>query len=105
MDSEHELEELYWEILLVAIRHEPKFWIALIDGSFMCLAADMPAEAQDALLTAVFIKCDWLKVYDPMDVTGEFDDHLVFGFQVEDKEARDAILNALIDRKHEGIDE
>ncbi len=43
-----ELEALYFETLLVAIRHEPKFNIELIDGSFMCLAIDMPQEATDA---------------------------------------------------------
>jgi len=102
-EEECELEELYFEILLVAIRHEPKFNIELIDGSFMALAVDMPAEAHDALLTAVFTQCDWIRIYEIGDATGEYDDHLAFGFQITEEGSRNAILDALIDRKNEGI--
>ncbi len=103
MNEECELEELYFELLLVAIRHEPSFNIELIDGSFMCLAIDMSQEATDAILMGVLVECEWVRLYETADVTGEFGDHLAFGFQIEDKESRDAILDAMIDRKNEGV--
>lgn len=98
MSDTCDLEGLYFEILLVAIQHEPKCEVELIDGQFTALLKDMPQSASDAVLMGVLTKADSVSTIDLREATEQYSTAVGFSFQVEDSDTRDQIINAMIYR-------